>query len=308
MAGRHTRPLPRRDQDGAARDACKPHSTPAPSLHHLPSTSSSPFQAAPYLALLSPTERAAVLKFLFPRDAKLSLASSLIKRLAISTTTLVPWSSATPARDDRGKPVFADAPGRPPLRFNVSHQDGLVALLGVTCEADVGIDVVSCGERRVRDRETVARDGWAAFVRVYEDVFSPREVSYLISLEAEGLGVDERFRFFYALWCLREAYVKMTGEALLAEWLKDLEFRNFRPPRASGGGGLEPGEVVTDIEFARHGKIEEGVRMELRALGEGYMVGTAVRTRRAAEVFGLGLDQLEIVTLEDIRAHAERNP
>lgn len=189
----------------------------------------------------------------------------------------------------------------------MSHQDGLVALLGVGCEADVGADVVSCGERRARDREAVREGGWAAFVRVYEDVFAPREVVYLTSLEGVGLEVDERLRYFYALWCLREAYVKMTGEALLAGWLKDLEFRSFRPP-ASGEGDLGPGEVVTEIEVVRDGRKEEGVRMELRALGEGYMVGTAVRTPRAADAFGLRFGGFEIVTLEEIREHAEKNP
>src|SRR5690606_7168335 len=107
--------------------------TPHPFSTYCPHTH---FQAARYLALLSPQDRAAVLRYVFPRDAKLSLVSSLLKRLAIATTASLSWSASVPARDPRhGKPVFADGPGRPPVRFNVSHQDGLVALMSVGCEA-----------------------------------------------------------------------------------------------------------------------------------------------------------------------------
>lgn len=186
----------------------------------------------------------------------------------------------------------------------------LLAIRGTPAEA--GVDVVSCAERRDRDREAVFSNGWAEFVKVYEGVFAPGEVCFLAGLEGRGMSVDVRLRYFYALWCLREAYVKMTGEALLADWLKALEFRDFRPPDpaagAEGDEELVPGEVVGDIEVWRDGKRQEDVRMELRAFGRGYMVGVAVSTARAADAFELELGRFEVVGLEEIRRGAEESP
>lgn len=181
-----------------------------------------------------------------------------------------------------------------------------MALLAVRGPAaDVGVDVVSCFERRDRDREAVSTNGWAEFVKVYEEVFASGEVAFLAGLEGMGMGVDMRLRYFYALWCLREAYVKMSGEALLADWLKALEFRDFRPPvpavGVGGDGELVPGEVVGGIEVWRDGKRQEDVRMELRAFGRGYMVGVATRSGRPADVFDLELGGFQVVELEDIR-------
>jgi 4'-phosphopantetheinyl transferase len=95
--------------------------------------------------------------------------------------------------------------------------------------------------------------------------------------------VEAKLRRFYALWCLREAYVKMTGEALLAEWLHELEFRKFRTPsQAKGGEGstntsLGLGEVVTDVEIYFKRKMVNDVAMELGAFGTDYMAASAAR-------------------------------
>ncbi|PKS13203.1 hypothetical protein jhhlp_000548 [Lomentospora prolificans] len=275
--------------------------------------------ASRYLSLVSVPERSAALKYVFPRDAKLSLVSSLLKRHAISLTTSLPWPASEAARDPRGKPVFLDSDGHEPLAFNVSHQDGLVVLFGIAGyspgagqgQIEVGVDVVSCAERRPRDLETIQRaGGWADFVSVYDSVFSPAELSYLKFLEVRGVGVDERLRYFYALWCLKEAYVKMTGDALLADWILRLEFRDFKPPRPEMQGGdgapLVCGEVVGDIEVLRDGKKDSGVRMELMSLGTDYMIGIAVRTpKRPEDAFGFQFGKYEMVDIEEIHTYAE---
>lgn len=290
--------------------------------------------ASRYLSLVSVLESSAALKYVFPRDAKLSLASSLLKRHAISLATSLPWTASEATRDAQGKPVCVDSSGREPLAFNVSHQDGLVVLFGIagysssdvltaphgsptsetgagTGRVEVGVDVVSCSERRQRDVETVQRaGGWAEFVSVYDSVFSPAELAYLGALETQHLSVDDRLRYFYALWCLKEAYVKMTGEALLAEWILGLEFRNFKPPppasQGRSGTGLQCGEVVGHIEVLRDGKKDLGVRMELMSLGGDYMIGIAVRTPGSVQdAFGFKLGKYDMVDLEDVRAYAE---
>ncbi|KAK8075076.1 phosphopantetheinyl transferase [Apiospora hydei] len=283
-------------------------------------------QAAPRaLAILTPEERAGVLKYFFVRDAKMSLASHLLKHYVLARTLGIPWSATKLTRDANKKPVFlAGDDGRQPCRFNVSHQAGLVALVASTtaasedreaAEVDVGVDIVCVSERRDRDLRMVRDEGWNYFVDMHSDVFGRGETAYLKSREfaaaasasvsaaaSSGGGAaapttsekvaDAKLRRFYALWCLREAYVKMTGEALLAPWLGDLNF-------VEGADGT--GQVITTHEVTFEGQRVDDANICLRSLGPDYMLGTAVRTPKNKEV-GLGwhLGAFEIVDVETI--------
>jgi 4'-phosphopantetheinyl transferase len=177
---------------------------------------------------------------------------------------------------------------------------------------EVGVDVVSCQERRNRDRQTVLSEGWDAFVDVYDSVFSPGDVA---ALKAHGrphmrIDLDNKLRSFYAHWCAKEAYVKMTGEALLADWIQMLEFRGLKPPRPvseNATGDMEFGERVGNLMgsyrfevFREEGKDEE-VRMEIQSLGGGYMLGTSVRTpERPDDAKGLNLGGFRAFSLDEI--------
>jgi 4'-phosphopantetheinyl transferase len=254
----------------------------------------------------------------------------------------VPWEkcSIVPNPEDKnGKPVYISAPGEGKVWFNVSHQAGIVALIAVVVPADsnyvdptgnvdVGVDVVCTSERRDRDRKMISgkddasmnENGWKRFIDMHADVFSKGEVAYLESrldlpLDSHGSekancetqldSIDTGLRYFYALWCLREAYVKMTGEALLAPWLGDLEFRNFVPPPARPSiSGVAEGQTVlsdvgpplTDHEILFRGARVADAQVSLCALGADYMLCTAVRTK-ADSSFGLGLDLRRWTTL-----------
>ncbi|KAG0650152.1 4 -phosphopantetheinyl transferase [Hyphodiscus hymeniophilus] len=100
--------------------------------------------------------------------------------------------------------------------------------------------------------------------------------------------IDKKLRRFYACWCLREAYIKMTGEALLAPWLKELEILDVKAPAVN--------------------ERLENVLMELIALGKGYMVGGAIRPAAKIEELQLKLGQWKHLDLEkDILAFSELN-
>ncbi|KAI1505922.1 hypothetical protein F5X99DRAFT_366582 [Biscogniauxia marginata] len=280
-------------------------------------------EASRALALLPDDERAAVLRYYFVADAKMSLASHLLKHWAVSRCCGVPWRETRLSRDANKKPVYVDpATGRQPVSFNVSHQCGIVALVAVADgggEVDVGVDVVCTSERRARDHRMVRADGWAKFVDMHAEVFGRAEAEHLRSGlrpppgTAEGgeeAVLDFKLRAFYTLWCLREAYIKMTGEALLAAWLPDLEFRGFRAPapgRALAQTGGEEGEET----IRRHDIWFEGARVEdanvcLRSLGPDYMTCTAVRTpRRREDALGWDLGPFVFLDVEEILAHAE---
>lgn len=238
------------------------------------------------LSFLSSDEKAKVLRFYFPKDAKLSLASNLLKRRAITHACHIAWSSASISEDHNRKPCYKPrSPNTSKMEFNVSHHGSLVALVGCTGEArKLGIDIVQLNWDK--DYPAVLKAGFPAWVKVYEMVFSDREVADIIAYSLPGLSDPEgqikaKLRHFYAHWCLREAYVKMTGEALLAPWLKDLEFRNVRVPSCASQlpeefDHGEWGQTCPVHEIWFKGKKLTGIKMELQAFGEEYMLATAV--------------------------------
>lgn len=210
------------------------------------------------------------------------------------------------------------------LEFNVSHQAGLVPLIACASpDVEVGIDVVCVNERGdnstirkdglftwidmhadVFSRQEVhymkydtenlslpvqidmggkAQDAIANCQRRGEPALWTTRSSALQELDADMI-IEAKLRRFYAFWCLREAYIKMTGEALLAPWLQDLEFRKFKVPAANAKAALDDsdlllGETTTEFEIYFKGEHVENVTMELRALGRNYMVGTAARNK-----------------------------
>jgi 4'-phosphopantetheinyl transferase len=262
----------------------------------------------------------------------MSLASSLLKRLAIAKLRGVPWSQITLSRAANGKPCYVPKiPGSGSIEFNVSHQAGIVTIVACLCaegEVALGTDIVCVNERD--DYARIEKEGFFSWVDMHSDVFSPSETQALkmdttqlvlrlpedlhfagyardaiarcqyhsqritwkdatdeIRETDAGVVIEAKLRRFYALWCLREAYVKMTGEALLAEWLQELEFRRYKTPsvaeeqKGSTDTSLEPGEVVTDVEIYFKGKTVKDVVMELKAFGADYMVASAARAREA---------------------------
>ncbi|KAL9597397.1 MAG: hypothetical protein Q9219_005150 [cf. Caloplaca sp. 3 TL-2023] len=239
------------------------------------------------LDLLPAHERKKVLQFYHIRDAKLSLGSQLLKHCAIVRTCSTPWAESIVSRDHNGKPCYIpkdDSEKR--VEFNVSHHGSLVALAGCIGEnIQVGVDVVQIDLDK--DVPKVRQEGWRSWVSTYAAVFSDREVQDIVSwVPSEPL--DEimthkaKLRHFYAHWCLKEAYVKMTGEALMAPWLQDMEFRNVEAPRAASelmmmmtDQGSDWGEIYAGVEVWHQGRQLTQMKMELQAFRSNYMIGTA---------------------------------
>ena len=230
----------------------------------------------------------------FLKDAKLSVASSLLKRLFVVTTTNIPWSQVQFTRQSdpkHGKPCHLPPDGSAATTdFNVSHQAGLVALAGCRlAEAQLGDDVVCVSERN--ERQTVQRERVDYWVDMHAEVFSAGDLQG-IKETSEVDTIDLRLRKFYAYWCLKEAYVKLVGEGLLAKWMKDVEFRGVRIPRpatatwSKAAKGEPWGERVTGIEVWVGGRLVEDVEMVLQAFEETYMIGTAIKrtTESAAAI------------------------
>jgi 4'-phosphopantetheinyl transferase len=238
------------------------------------------------LSLLFPSERDKVLRFVHPRDAKLALGSNLLKRRAIVDTCQVSWEDAVIGEDHNRKPSYRPSqPGAKRVEFNTSHHGTLVALVGSPGEQrQVGTDVVQV--QWERDSPAVRKDGFEKWARTYEAVFSAREALDIARYSPPGrLSEDDqiraKLRHFYAHWCLKEAYVKMTGEALLSPSLQDMEFRRVQVPLPLSQTSQEDrkgkwGQTCTDHDMWFKGVKVTHVKMELQAFGDDYMVATAV--------------------------------
>jgi 4'-phosphopantetheinyl transferase len=149
-----------------------------------------------YSRWLSPQEKARGARFVFEKDRRLHLIARALVRTSLSRHSAVDPGAWQFTETAHGKPEIASpAPAAMGLRFNISHTAGLVAC-AVARSHDVGIDVES-GERSL------------PIVDLARRFFSPPEADRLSAL-------DEALRpaHFYALWTLKEAYLKARGFGL----------------------------------------------------------------------------------------------
>ena len=250
------------------------------------------------LSILPEHEQAAVLRYYHPSDAALSLGSLLLKHLAITRACGVSWeeSEISQTRDvQNGKPYFK--PGG--VEFNVSHHGDVVVLVASTKPGlKVGIDVVKVDTERDR-RGLDQGGGFAGWVRNFGDAFSDRETKTMVESYSQDSSLDKetllrkRLRLFYANWAFKEAYIKMTGDALMAKWLKDLEFTKVEPPGTPDpetvDGRMAWGDV-TSTPIVLEGNPVEKVKIELQTLGEDYMVATSISEEERLP----GFEEIEI--------------
>ncbi|KAL4879036.1 hypothetical protein BJY04DRAFT_105096 [Aspergillus karnatakaensis] len=265
----------------------------------------------PLLTTLQPTEQTAVQKFYHLKDKHMSLASQLLKYLFIHRTCRVPWSSIVISHtpDPHRRPCFIPDPssaqgkqGIVEIEFNVSHQASMVAIAGTiippnfsgdshngpegTIKPQVGIDITCVNER---SKEPRTLESLRKYIDIFGEVFSADEMADMRRLhgapqtqQTAGTGtgqdslVDYGYRLFYTYWALKEAYIKMTGEALLAPWLRDLEFSNVVAPGAESGEG-KFGEPYTGVRTTLNKELVKGVRVEVAALEGDYLFATAAR-------------------------------
>lgn len=98
--------------------------------------------------------------------------------------------------------------------------------------------------------------------------------------------IEARLRRFYTFWALKEAYIKMTGEALLAGWLRELEFGNVIAPGVAEEGSW--GEVERGVQVCFRGRKVEGLRVEVVGFGREYVVAMVGRGLDGEEEEGQG--------------------
>jgi 4'-phosphopantetheinyl transferase len=149
----------------------------------------------------------------------------------------------------------------------------------------VGIDITCTTERERRNAKTVPQteEELHSFIDIFSDVFSNRELQDMKRAgpaASAQQSIRDRLRRFYTYWALKEAYIKLTGEALLAPWLRQLEFLDVvapNPPPSTETDGTEFGIPYTGTRILLDGQEIHDVRIEIVAVGGDYIFATAAR-------------------------------
>src|SRR6185295_4538539 len=92
------------------------------------------------LEILSPDERTRAARFVRPPDRQRYTVSHAGMRVVLGAYLGIPTERVEFTARPGGKPELAPAAGSSPLRFNLSHSDGL-AMLAVARQREVGVDV-----------------------------------------------------------------------------------------------------------------------------------------------------------------------
>ncbi len=148
-----------------------------------------------HVALLDPDETQRYQNFRFDRDRHSFLAAHVLLRRTLSRYAPIGPADWTFTKNAYGRPEIAGPSRALPLRFNLSHTDGLVAC-AITKGADVGVDVEALS------RPTPGLD-------IAERFFSPEEYDLLRQAPAA-----QQHELFFAIWTLKEAYIKARGMGL----------------------------------------------------------------------------------------------
>jgi 4'-phosphopantetheinyl transferase len=160
--------------------------------------------------LLSPDELARCDRFRIETNRHEYAAAHALLRAVLSTYAPIRPKDWRFTAGPHGKPELLPSAPTPQLHFNLSHTQGLAAVV-VTGKGDVGVDVEWLG-RSVEPR--LARSVLA-------------DAEYL---ELERVNGAEWARTFFSFWTLKEAYLKACGLGI--SWsLADFSFA-FNPGQA----------------------------------------------------------------------------
>lgn len=163
-----------------------------------------PALLARYEAMLSDDERARLARHAAgPLRRRHLVSRALLRNVLASPAGLAPERLVF-TTTAHGKPELVTAPGRAPVRFNLSHTDGAIVVAVARADRAIGVDV----ERL--DRVVDAR-------RLAERFFAPSERTALAALDEPA-----RRDAFFALWTLKEAALKARGVGIGAGRLDSL--------------------------------------------------------------------------------------
>jgi 4'-phosphopantetheinyl transferase len=149
-----------------------------------------------YQSLLSDDELVQMSRFYFTRHRHQYLITRALVRTSLSTYFSIAPADWVFGKNGYGKPEISLPRSDLPIRFNLSHSEGLV-MCGVTRDCDIGVDV-----------EDAERPTRAAFASL-SSYFSAGEIR-----DINALPVELQKSRFFDYWTLKESYIKARGMGL----------------------------------------------------------------------------------------------
>jgi len=158
------------------------------------------------LLLLDPESSARIKRFYRREDACRTLIGRFLPRMLLHARG-VALADMMFAATEAGKPFIATSGVDPSIAYNVSHDNGLVAMVSSANTHNppaftIGIDVMKV---RIPGRET-----FTSFVETVGDQLTALEHRLISSAPNEEKGLE---RFFW-MWTAKEAYTKALGLGL----------------------------------------------------------------------------------------------
>jgi 4'-phosphopantetheinyl transferase len=144
------------------------------------------------LVLLTPEERAQHQRFIPPLKRHEYLVTRVLLKTILGRTLGIPAAAVQFTTNQWGRPELSPPS---PLRFSVTHTEGLIALL-LSDQHEAGVDT----ERTSRAPRLLA---------LAPNVFAPAELSDLAALPTE-----QQAHRALVLWTLKESYIKARGMGL----------------------------------------------------------------------------------------------
>lgn len=283
----------------------------------------------PLLKTLSSEQQDKIKAFMRPADRLMSLASALLKYVFIHRYALIPWDEVRISRtpDPHRRPYWepgAGSTGGHGLEFNVSHQNGMVILIGCKTpdeqsqaystprdddapvpertqeQVRLGVDLACANEHGRTPADITSQEKLDEWVDIFEEMFSEScrndmKTAPIRNSTSLVHTVQQRFRRFYAFWALKEAFIKMVGEGLLADWLSKLEFDGVHAPDPPISDDFSddgfswalrdehefkwtpPTKAEKNIKAILHGKRLNDVKLSLVAFEDDFLCATAMR-------------------------------
>lgn len=148
-----------------------------------------------YHSLMNREEQAQQKRFYSEKHRHQYLITRAVVRTVLSRYADVLPEAWQFSKNKYNRPEIHEMHNIPPLRFNLSHTNGLIAC-GVVLGTDIGVDV-----------EEINRI--TASLKIAERFFSPQEVQDLSQLPQH----KQKNRFF-DYWTLKESYIKAKGMGL----------------------------------------------------------------------------------------------
>lgn len=143
------------------------------------------------LNFVSYERQSTIEKYLFDKDKRLSLYSSLLTKMQLSKLLNCAPNKLNFGFTALNKPCLLN---KPEIFFNYSHSDYGI-LLGISKENEIGVDMQLCDN---------------AIFSIMDIAFHPAEIDYILSSNNTTTQSDR----FFEIWTKKEAYTKSIGKGL----------------------------------------------------------------------------------------------